>query len=106
MIMGLERLDRITAFMEEQSGPPKRSTGSVGTIPEEAPEGSGAQHSTHSAQSRASGVNGWPHGSAEERGAQPQGNAVEQHFSGMCIAPLHGAQLERCEKCILYMGVC
>lgn len=91
MIMGLERLDRITAFMEEQSGPPKRSTGSVGTIPMEAPEGSGARHSTHNMQSRDSGVNGRPHGSAEERGAQPQGNAVEQHFSGVCIAPLHGA---------------
>ena len=104
MIMGLERLDRITAFMEEQSGPPKRSTGSVGTIPEEVPEGSGAQHSTHSAQSRDSGVNGWPHGSAGERGAQPPRNTVEGHSSGMCIIPLHGAYLEGCEKCILYLG--
>ena len=35
MIMGLERLDRITAFMDEQSGPPGRS---MHTVPEDAQE--------------------------------------------------------------------
>lgn len=38
MIMGLERLDRITAFMEEHSGPPRRS--SMEPIHEAGQEGS------------------------------------------------------------------
>ena len=46
MIMALERLDRITAFMEEQSGHLSAARGSVGTIPEGGPRGlrCAAQH--------------------------------------------------------------
>ncbi len=61
MIMGLERLDRITAFMEEHSAPPRRS--SMEPIHEAAQEGSspgtaGTQGRVSSADGRSNGKEG------------------------------------------------
>ncbi len=60
MIMGLERLDRITAFMEEQSGPPTRS---MDPVPEEAQEEGGPRQNRR-AHSRSDSATNHPSSSA------------------------------------------
>ena len=60
MIMGLERLDRITAFMEEQSGPARRS---MDPVPEEAQE-EGRSRQNRRAHSRNDSATNHPSSSA------------------------------------------
>ena len=74
MIMGLERLDRITAFMEEQSGGPRRS---VDPIHEE-PEGEPAPR-----QERDDSAREQPSSSAVDSEKEPQGETAERRLTGL-----------------------
>jgi len=80
MIMGLERLDRITAFMEEQSGPPRRSMGSVDTIPEKAQEGSSSGPASPQGE-----VNISNSGTARA-GSKPRTGTTKRQMSGQCVS--------------------
>ena len=78
MIMGLERLDRITAFMEEQSGPPRRSMGSVDTIPKNAQEGSSSGPASPQGNVNPS------NNSAARAESKPRAEMTEQQMPGQC----------------------
>ena len=75
MIMGLERLDRITAFMEEHSGPPRRS--SMEPIRE-----AGQEASPSGSADRASNADGHPDSREGNAKPEPESELAQRRVPG------------------------